>query len=251
MPILYGKMRSDAEVQEHVLRYVKSIYATADDRFHVIMSLVPVKPSVILDYGCGWGHYATALRDMGHRVDAIDISQNEIEICRLVWGCQGNPHFRSVGISHFEDERFDCVLSNQVIEHVHNVGNYLTRVNRVLKAGGRLIISLPNVMNPRFLLSSLRSNLEDRLKKHSRHLIENYDKAHDHIHSWDPQHFTTLLASMGFVLERYMPTEGVPFPMRKPFIPYIRSNRGRFGNLSYTMTFAFQKVRTVTVQADE
>ena len=121
---------------------LERVKACETDRFHAIMSLIPSGGSV-LDYGCGWGHFSIAMRDKGNKVTAVDYSQNEIDICHLVWGKQDSIEYLNKPISDFHDNSFDCVLSNQVIEHVHNVGNYLSEINRVLKINGLLVISLP------------------------------------------------------------------------------------------------------------
>lgn len=250
MPIMYGEEKSDQEVKNFVEEYVRLVMSNKHDRFYAIMSLVPTGKR-ILDYGCGWGHFSIAMRDKDNTVEAIDISQNEIDICNLVWGKQPNINYECKKIDEFVDSSFDCVLSNQVIEHVHNVGNYLSATNRVLKNGGQLIISLPNIMNPRFFLGLLHSDMEDRLKSQSENQLKKYAKTHDHINAWDPIHFVTLCASVGFLLDRYIPTEGIAFPFRKPFKPYVYTRVKSIANLSYTMTFSFKKVKDVTINPND
>ena len=44
----------------------------------------------------------------------------------------------------FEDEVFDCVVSFQVIEHIRNDKQFVGEVLRVLKPGGRFIVTTPN-----------------------------------------------------------------------------------------------------------
>lgn len=242
MPTLYGEEKSAEEIRNFIDDYVHKIRSFKHDRYHAILSLIPENTGRVLDYGCGWGHFTIAIRDKGNLVSAIDLSQNQIDICNIAWGVQENIEYKCINITDFPDDYFDCVLSNQVIEHVHNVGSYLTEINRVLKPGGVLVISLPNIMNPRFFLPMLRGDMEGWLKRHNSNMLENYDKGEDHINAWDPQHFTTLLSSMGFRLDRYLPTEGIPFPMRRPFKGYVYSKNKRISNLSYTMTFKFTKL---------
>lgn len=43
----------------------------------------------------------------------------------------------------FEDESFDSAISNQVLEHVFNPNDHLAEIYRVLKPGGRFLISVP------------------------------------------------------------------------------------------------------------
>ena len=44
----------------------------------------------------------------------------------------------------FADESFDCVVSFQVIEHIRRDKAFVAEVHRVLKPGGRFIVSTPN-----------------------------------------------------------------------------------------------------------
>lgn len=43
----------------------------------------------------------------------------------------------------FEDESFDCVIANHVLEHVSNVPRALAEIRRVLKQGGLAILQTP------------------------------------------------------------------------------------------------------------
>jgi len=45
----------------------------------------------------------------------------------------------------FDDGEFDSVLTSQVLEHVFNPDEFLSEINRVLKGGGILLISVPFV----------------------------------------------------------------------------------------------------------
>lgn len=57
-----------------------------------------------------------------------------------------NAEFRQMEVPplHFEDESFDCVISFQVIEHIKRDREFVREVHRVLRKGGRFIVSTPN-----------------------------------------------------------------------------------------------------------
>jgi 2-polyprenyl-3-methyl-5-hydroxy-6-metoxy-1,4-benzoquinol methylase len=184
---------------------------------------------------------------MGNTVLAIDLSENEVDICRLVWGEQPGVSFEKRGIDSIGDAGFDIVLSNQVIEHVHNTGHYISEINRVMKSGGKMIISLPNIMNPRHFLAMLVGDIQGRLRRINEEILQHYDKTHQHIHAWTPQTFVALCSSAGFRFEKYLPMEGIAFPFRKPFRPYLYWKNKRLRNWSYTMAFSFEKVREVRI----
>ena len=45
----------------------------------------------------------------------------------------------------FNDDEYDSVLCNQVLEHVFNPDEFLSEIKRVLKPGGRLLLTVPFV----------------------------------------------------------------------------------------------------------
>jgi SAM-dependent methyltransferase len=52
----------------------------------------------------------------------------------------------------FEEESFDSVLMFEVLEHLENPKMALREIHRVLKTGGNLVISIPNIMYFRGIL---------------------------------------------------------------------------------------------------
>ena len=45
----------------------------------------------------------------------------------------------------FNDDEYDSILCNQVLEHVFNPDEFLSEIKRVLKPGGRLLLTVPFV----------------------------------------------------------------------------------------------------------
>lgn len=86
--------------------------------------------SRMLDYGCGVIAYRH-LFPRETRYEAADLP--------------GNPHatldLEPDGSLPGENQRFDAVLSTQVLEHVADPGLYLAECFRVLRPGGRLLLS--------------------------------------------------------------------------------------------------------------
>lgn len=99
----------------------------------------------ILDDGCGLGTYLEAFEPYSaHRFGL------EVEIERAV---RALP--RAEGIVQalgeqlpFSDDSFDCVLSNEVLEHVTDDRRALAEMVRVTRPGGRILIFCPNRWYP-------------------------------------------------------------------------------------------------------
>ncbi len=204
----------------------------------------------VLDYGCGTGILSHYLYEKySCSVDAVDLSEAEVKNAEAAWK-DDRINWITTENFDFPFEKYDIIISSQVIEHVHNVGNYLCRINSMLKSGGNLIIGLPNNLNFRYLYTQWRfsNKLGGGISKE---MLAHYDKGMDHINAWDSAHFVTLLASCGFEMMDYLPTEGVAIPVfnflnRK--MGYLdKKNKGIFKNLCYTMHYTFKKVKYVKI----
>lgn len=127
----------------------------------VIEKLTPLPRGSVLDAGTGSGALAEALSDAGFRVTAADIDASFFRADR--------PGIRFIAAdfnetSPFEDGSFDCVTCLEMIEHVENPFALLRELYRVLKPGGTLVISTPNILNIRSRLRFLLEGNYDYFK---------------------------------------------------------------------------------------
>lgn len=91
----------------------------------------------LLDVGCGSKPYRS-LFDVAEYV-GLDIDtpiSRQRGVADVFYSGQAFP---------FEPESFDAVLCNQVLEHVFNPDEFLAEVSRVLRPGGRLLLTVPFV----------------------------------------------------------------------------------------------------------
>ena len=86
----------------------------------------------MLDYGCGNSPYQTLFNGIDYW--GIDISVNEEKDQILKFDGNKIP---------FDDDAFNSVLCSEVLEHVPNVESTLSEICRVLKPGGKLLLSVP------------------------------------------------------------------------------------------------------------
>jgi len=101
-----------------------------------------------LDAGCGTGTLARHLAHQGCRVTGVDGSARMIEVAeRAAAGIHHAPAFRHVHdvVSlPFAAGAFDGVVCSSVLEYVHSPPLVLAELARVLRPGGRLLVSVPN-----------------------------------------------------------------------------------------------------------
>jgi SAM-dependent methyltransferase len=108
----------------------------------VLRLLAAEKDSRTLEVGCGAGNIIAQVPSQ-HRT-GIDLSDHLLEIARRNCGpqvelCKGNAEELP-----FKDASFDRVFCTEVIEHVQHPEHVLREITRVLRPGGRAVISLPN-----------------------------------------------------------------------------------------------------------
>jgi len=97
----------------------------------------------ILDAGCGSGPLMEALRDQGAIVTGFDKSAGMLELARRRLG--GDADLQVAELSSplpFPDGTFDDVIASLVLHYLEDWGTALTELRRVLKPGGRLIVSV-------------------------------------------------------------------------------------------------------------
>lgn len=115
-------------------------------RYQVVIKTIRANPGgSLLDVGCGegflLGQLAQSIKEgigIDSEPEAIRIGSNmlrERKHCSLrLNACYDLP---------FESERFDWVTSTDVIEHLEVPEGHLAEIARVLKPGGRLVLTTP------------------------------------------------------------------------------------------------------------
>lgn len=126
----------------------------------------------------------------------------------------------------FADAAFDAVIAGDVIEHVENPSHFLREANRVLKIGGRLVISTPQA-------NDWWTTLHNWF---FRGLIRDPDHG-EHLHNWTILDMTRLLKKNGFALNKI---EG--FYLRFPKVPIAFRVR-HFPILSWQVFYIAEKIQ--------
>lgn len=100
--------------------------------------------SRLLDVGFGSGTFLESARDAGWRVAGAD--PDSIAVAAAL---KRGLDVRQGGIETFSDmpEHFDVITMNHVIEHVHDPRTTLQMVYQLLKPGGVLWLSTPNIQS--------------------------------------------------------------------------------------------------------
>jgi malonyl-CoA O-methyltransferase len=97
----------------------------------------------VLEIGCGTGKNTSLLSQIATSVQALDFSQGMIEKAREKVKAE-NVRFAIADITHkwpSEDESYDLIVCNLVLEHIEDLSFIFSEAFRVLEIKGRFLIN--------------------------------------------------------------------------------------------------------------
>lgn len=101
----------------------------------------PVANGRLLDVGCGAGEYVAFAQSQGWRVSGVETDDEAVE----VGSKRGLDIVQGMAESlPFENCTFDVVRLWQVLEHTYSPTKVIAEINRIMKPGGHLLLSVPN-----------------------------------------------------------------------------------------------------------
>ena len=150
----------------------------------------------VLDLGSGEGTFTEWLARIGAAPLGAEVAEAAVRRARAA---HPELEFRLVPIDGslpLQDNSFDVVWATEVIEHVADTGRWLSEVRRVLKPGGRVLLTTPSHGRLRVALGG----------------IERFSQPlGDHLHLYTRASLTRLLREFGFGEVSVRAAGGPPF----------------------------------------
>ncbi|MGQ0847559.1 MAG: class I SAM-dependent methyltransferase [Actinomycetota bacterium] len=133
----------DGFAEEFERHAAEGAYNALYDRPAVLELLGGVDGQRVLDAGCGPGLYAEELVARGAEVVALDHSPKMVDLARRRLGERATVRLHDLidPFDWLEDESFDAALLALVIHHLDDRVMVLRELRRVLRPGGRLVVS--------------------------------------------------------------------------------------------------------------
>lgn len=172
----------------------------------------------VLDVGCGSGVHGAELKQIhGHRVVGVDLSETSIQKAktRLAEAYVADVT-KPERYPFFDRRKFDVIIFSDILEHLYDPADVLTRHYQLLGPGGQVLISIPNIAiwNVRLELLAGRFEYQD---------TGTLDRTH--IRFFTRRTFQRFAGEAGLDIRRRRITPGI----LRPFVPLIKKVYGNTG----------------------
>ena len=167
-----------------------------ESRIRKLLRLLESEPrGRLLDVGCAGGELAALLAARGWRVQGAEAEPALLDAARA-----RGIEARAVDVDRaplpWPDGAFDAVVAAEVIEHVVDTDHLLGEIARVLRPGGALIVTTPN-------LASLENRLRLLLGRYPMWMDVGVNGA-GHLRYYTPRMLRHQLARHGLNVERHV-----------------------------------------------
>ncbi|MFH1089321.1 MAG: class I SAM-dependent methyltransferase [Candidatus Uhrbacteria bacterium] len=136
--------------QVSTVEYYQSLIETEKKNFVERLKLIEnfVSPGQLLDVGSNIGTFSGSAKERGWQVTAVEPNATAVQISREQ-GINTIENFFSANLPELKNRSsFDCVVMNDVIEHVADPVVMLKDAWQILKASGIVAITTPNIDHP-------------------------------------------------------------------------------------------------------
>jgi SAM-dependent methyltransferase len=152
----------------------------------------------VLDLGCGAGRFVAALRDAGANPVGVEIAEAALERARRNAPGADLRLVEPDGSLPLEHGSVDLVWCSEVLEHVADTEQLLLEARRVLRPGGRLLITVPFHGRVKAALIGLL-----RFERH-------FDPTGQHLRFYTRSSLARTLGDAGFEVAAVRPWGGPP-----------------------------------------
>ena len=109
-----------------------------------------IKSGEILEIGAGDAHIINSLSDIRYSFTIIDYHKPQILPQKTNFIFSGINEIKD---DYFEEKKFNCIILDNVLEHLTDPMNTLKKISKWLSEDGILVIAVPNRWNLKHLLT--------------------------------------------------------------------------------------------------
>ena len=128
-----------------------------------MLRYIPDKATKILEVGCGEGAFSKSLIRFDRELWGIEIDNQAITKAKTVFNYTFEGDFNDI-YNQLPQNYFDCVIFNDVLEHLYAPWDVVRMVKALLKDDGVLVTSIPNFRYISNLITEILFEKEFRYK---------------------------------------------------------------------------------------
>lgn len=154
----------------------------------------------LLDVGCGTGSFLHAMRVQGWQVAGLEPDADAREMAQQLYGLAVQPSHQ---IFELSSDTYNAITLWHVLEHVHQLHEYVAQLKQLLTQNGKLFIAVPNYTSrdaqtygtywaaydvPRHLYHFSPQSMNVLLQQHGLKVVQ-------HLPMWFDSFYVSLLSS--------------------------------------------------------
>ena len=160
---------------------------TLQQKAKLIIGQTKVERGNMLDIGSGTGAFLNVMKQKGWQVKGVEPDEDARKLANKLY----NLHVdEPTSMDNMRTSSFDAITLWHVLEHVHQLHDYVEQLKRLLKAKGKIFIAVPNYQS------------------RDSGTYRSYWAAYDvprHLYHFSPQSIKTLMQQHGLKIESMKP----------------------------------------------
>lgn len=160
---------------------------TLNSKKVLIKGETKIKAGKVLDIGCGTGAFLNTMKQAGWNATGLEPDEHARAKAKELYNIEAQPSDQLFNLPH---DSYDAVTMWHVLEHVHQLHEYIAQLKNILTPQGRIFIAVPNYTS------------------FDAQYYKEYWAAYDvprHLYHFSPDSIRNLLSKHGLVLKKIRP----------------------------------------------